>query len=97
MYKLENNILPFHNNKPYTLRQTCYRQTLSAVTGACMMMRNKVLRRLVDLRKGCLMHSMMRTYPDVKPVQLVYKLKKKKSTPRMKMLPVHEFLAAIEL
>jgi len=42
MYKLENNILPFHNNKPYTLRQTCYRQTLSAVTGACMMMRNKV-------------------------------------------------------
>ena len=34
--------------------------------------------------------------PDVKPVQLVYKLKKKKSTPRMKMLPVHEFLATIE-
>ena len=34
--------------------------------------------------------------PDVKPVQLVCKLKKKKSTPRMKMLPVHEFLATIE-
>ena len=34
--------------------------------------------------------------PDVKPVQLVYKLKKKKSTLRMKMLPVHEFLATIE-
>ncbi|MCC7201178.1 MAG: ATP-binding protein [Nitrospirae bacterium] len=35
--------------------------------------------------------------PDVKPLQLVYKLNKKKATPRMKMLPVHEFLANIEM
>lgn len=35
--------------------------------------------------------------PDVKPLQLVYKLSRKKATPRMKMRPVHEFLADIEM
>ena len=33
--------------------------------------------------------------PDVKPLQVVYKLNRKKSTPKMKMLPVHEFLATV--
>jgi len=35
--------------------------------------------------------------PDVKPLQVVYKLNRKKSTPKMKMLPVHEFLATVEM
>jgi hypothetical protein len=34
---------------------------------------------------------------DAKPIQLVYNLKRKKSTKQMDMLPIHEFLADIKL